>query len=264
MLFRFLKKRRRAKVRLRATPQSWVKLIKENCPFYEQLSEQDREKLHAHLNVFLDEKSFEGCGGLLMTQEVRLTIAAQACLLILHRESDYYSRLKSIIVYPTTFNAQVKKHDGHLVTEEDSARLGESWETGSIVLAWDSVKRGGQNHLDGLNVVYHEFAHQLDQVNGAADGLPQLAQELSFFDKSNRERLESWAKIMKREYEELCDDSESGRKTLLDDYGTTNPAEFFAVTTEAFFERGPMMKKKHPELYEQFSTYFQQDTASWK
>lgn len=263
MFLGFFKARRRKKLLKRAIPTAWVEHLRKNCAFFEKLDAPTQQKLLGFINVFLDEKSFEGCGGLLMTDEVRVTIAAQACLLILNQDTQYYPRLRTILVYPSTYQARSVTSEGGFEAEGQSARLGESWGTGSVVLAWDAVVQGGHNRQDGLNVVYHEFAHQLDQVNGSADGLPQLGKGISIFDSASRDRLQKWAVVMSEEYENLCSDEDKGRKTLLDKYGTTNPAEFFSVATESFFERSRTLARKHPELYEQLKMFYRQDPATW-
>ena len=210
----------------------------------------DQEELQGHIQVFLAEKNFEGCGGLKLTAEMKVIIAAQACLLLLHRETDCYARLRSILVYPSTYVAKELDDSGHVVTAQDSDRLGESWHTGAVVLAWDSVRAGAMGINDGQNLVFHEFAHQLDQEDGHADGAPILAQ---------RTRYAQWARVLGREFKQLCDDAESERKTLLDHYGAKNPAEFFAVATECFFEKPEKLRHKHPELYEELKEFYRQD-----
>ena len=132
--------------------------------------------------------------------------------------------------------------------------LGESWTSGSVVLAWDSVLKGAANEDDGKNVVIHEFAHQLDQADGVGDGAPIL---------KDRGEYQDWAKVFSKHYEQLVERTNKGRKTLLDNYGATNPAEFFAVATEAFFESRDRLKKKHPNLYSELKDYYQLDPAEW-
>lgn len=199
------------------------------------------------------EKNFEGCGGLTLDEEIKITIAAQACMLLLNRKSKCYPRLQTILVYPSTYVAGKKG----LFSQEDneSVRLGESWNTGVIVLAWDSVRKGGVNFDDGHNVTLHEFAHQLDQEDGSADGAPILGRMSAY---------SAWATVLSKEYEELKLKKEKGRKSLMDKYGATNPAEFFAVATETFFEKPEQLKEKHPELYDELHSFYNVNPENWK
>lgn len=248
------KRRRRQRIRRRAFPGDWLTIIERNVPYYKRLSPEAQAELRGHILIFLDEKRFEGCGGLELTDEIRVTIAAQACILLLNRETDYYPGLKSIYVYPTAYvaDAKVRLPDGTVV-EGGQVRLGESWSRGSLVLAWDHARRGAADIRDGRNVVLHEFAHQLDTADGYADGAPTLPE---------RSMYVAWARVLGEEYRNLIDDLENQRRTLISDYGATNPAEFFAVVTECFFERAVKLKRRHPELYEQMAAFYWQDPAA--
>jgi Mlc titration factor MtfA (ptsG expression regulator) len=255
-MFRFFKQQRRKRLRGRPFPEEWVEMIRRNVRFFDRLLPADREELLGHIHVFLDEKRFEGCGGLDLDDEIRLTIAAQACLLLLRRKTDYYPRLVTILVYPSTY--LVNEHrpvDENIWNEEQVARLGETArEMGSMVLAWDAAKSGAIDPSDGRNVVFHEFAHQLDYENYAADGVPGLA---------TREQQTSWGTVMRVEFASLRAADATGIPTLLDNYGATSPAEFFAVVTEAFFERPIALQQRHPRLYAEFSRYFHQDPTQY-
>jgi len=190
-----------------------------------------------------------------MTDEIRVTIAAQAGILLLNRKPRYYPGLDSILVYPSTFLSDNVQYLGdHVYVEEQATHLGESWRGGALVLAWDSVKRGGMDLSDGRNVVFHEFAHQLDQEDGAADGAPVLERSSLYAP---------WARILHKEYEQLQSRVGGGVETVMDAYGATNPAEFFAVATEAFFEKPHAMKRKHSELYETLKGYYKLDPVEW-
>ncbi len=247
------KRGRRDRLRAIPLPQLWLKIIERNVPFYRCLPEADQRELQGHIQVFLDEKHFEGCRGLQVADEIRVTIAAQACLLLLHRDTDYYPTTKSILVYPSIYIAHVREAMGNgMVIEGDSVRLGESWHHGVVVLSWDDVLRGASDIHDGHNVVLHEFAHQLDQEGGEAHGSPILPQRSMYI---------AWARVLGAEYVHLQQDAAHGRRTVLDKYGATNPAEFFAVATECFFEKAVQLKRKHPELYEELKLYYRQDPA---
>ena len=245
-----------------AFSDAWRNILRARFPMYNRLSDADKRELETRIQQFLAEKQFEGCGGLAITDEIRVSIAAQACLLLLHRSRAGYPQLKSILVYPSTYFAQTTQHGaGGVVSEQESVRLGESWDRGVVVLAWDSVSGGAANPFDGHNVVLHEFAHQLDQEDGKADGAPRLGAGKPLAER--RASYSSWAKILTAEYDELRRAAAKGRKTVLDDYGATNPAEFFAVATECFFEKPNQMLKKHPELYAELKEFYCQDPVTW-
>lgn len=251
----FLKRIRRKRLRQKPFPQSRIDILRKNVPLYGRLSAADQQELHGHIQVFLAEKYFEGCGGLTVTEEMRVTIAAQACILLLHRKTGYYPKLVSILVYPNAYLAHHRERNAAgLVTEEIQQRLGESWSHGTVVVSWDDVRAGAADAQDGHNVVYHEFAHQLDIEDGQqADGSVILPRRSMYI---------AWARILGREYVALKRAVAAGRKTVLDSYATTSPAEFFAVATECFFETPVLLKMKHPELYEELKLYYQQDPAA--
>lgn len=241
-----------------AFPASWKEVLRRRFPLYQRLCEADQRELESHVEWFLKEKRFEGCGGVAITDEIRVTIAAQACLLLLHRSRAGYRKLKSILVYPSTyFSKTTRSGHGGVIARQESARLGESWLHGTVVLAWDSVLGGAANPFDGHNVVLHEFAHQLDQVDGRSDGAPVLGRGESF--KERRAAYSSWARVLSAEYEEL----QQGGKTVLDAYGATNPAEFFAVATECFFEKPKQLLAKHARLYAELKAFYKQDPVAW-
>lgn len=256
MIFGFLKERHRNRLRTQLFPNEWLKIIQNRVAFLSRLSATDRSELLGHVQVFLSEKRFEGCGGLELNDEVLVTIAAQACLLLLHRKTDYFPRLLTILVYPSTYMVEEQRHvEGPVWEDAKTARLGETGrQMGTMVLAWDAVKSGAVDPSDGKNVVLHEFAHQLDFENYAADGAPELA---------TRKQQLSWREVMRTEFASLRAAEETGIPTLLDTYGATNPAEFFAVSTEAFFERPRMLRAHHPKLYQELQSYFRQDPVEF-
>ena len=219
-----------------------------------RLTAEDRAELFGLIQIFLVEKRFEGCGGLEITDEVRVTIAAQACILLLHRETDDYPNLTSILVYPTTYVVREGRRTAEgLVAEGPQARLGESWARDVVVLAWDSVLSGAADIHDGHNVVLHEFAHQLDQEDGTGDGAPAL---------SRRSMYVAWARVLGHDFDQLVSDVAHHHRTLIDRYGATNPAEFFAVVTETFFEKPRELRARHPELYTLLKEFYRQDPAA--
>lgn len=253
-MFGLFKNRRREELRSTPIPPEWAAILRKNVPLYGRLSDADRRELEGHIQVFLAEKTYEGCAGLEVTEEIKVTIAAGACLLLLRRETDYYPRLITILVYPSAYKARsVMPIGGGFVLEGEEGRLGEAWQDGVVILSWDDVRAGASDIHDGHNVVLHEFAHQLDQEDGAADGAPILAQ---------RSQYVAWARVLSAEYDELRRAASEHRKSVLDQYGATKPAEFFAVATECFFEKPAQLQKKHPELYEEMKLYYQQDPAT--
>jgi Mlc titration factor MtfA (ptsG expression regulator) len=224
-------------------------------PYYSYLPEPARDELQGLIRYFVHEKDFEGCGGLEITDEIRLTIAAQACILLLGRKTEIYPTLRSILVYPHEYVAQIshRQPDGTVV-EGTQARLGESWSRGNVVLSWDNVLRGASDIHDGHNIVFHEFAHQLDNESGAAEGAPELPKRSMYI---------AWARVLGREYKVLIKNIEHHRPTLLDPYAAKNPAEFFAVVTEYFFEKPVELKRWHPKLYEELQIFYKQNPASY-
>ncbi|MEC4685738.1 MAG: M90 family metallopeptidase [Nitrospirota bacterium] len=249
-----LRNARRQRLMKQPFPREWEEILLKNVALYKHLPEDIREPLHGYINVFLDEKKFEGCGGLQLTEAIKVTIAAQACLLLLKGNPTFYPRLKTILVYPGAYVAKQTSYVGGIPVQTDSARLGESWNSGELVLAWDHVKEESLDIRDGHNVVLHEFSHQLDQEDGSADGAPILEQGSSYV---------AWARILSSEYGELVEKVKKHHKDVIDSYGATNPAEFFAVITEAFFKKPAKLNKKHHELYEELKLYYKMDPLRW-
>ena len=252
-MFNYFRNRRRKRLLATPLPKAWWEIIDANVPMVREMDQLDRKAIGGIVQVLMHEKQFEGCDGLVMTDEIRLTVLAQAAILLLNRETSYYPTLKTIMVYPSTYFADHQRvmPDGSVV-ESKQARLGESWYQGPLVLAWDNVQSSAHNHDDGKNVTLHEFAHQLDGIATGMDGAPRLP---------SRERYRSWARVLGAEYEQLVDKLHKGHKTKIDPYAATNPSEFFAVATEYFFEKPKAMKRHHPELYEELATFYQQDRA---
>lgn len=254
MILGFLKQRRRERLRAQPAPPEWRSILARNLSVFCRLPPEDQIELLGHVQVFLAEKNLEGCDGLNLTDEIRVTIAAQACLLLLHRKTDYYPQLTSILVYPSGYTVPGARYLGGDVWEEGGEDLLGHTERHlrSLVLAWDAAKHGAADSSDGQNLVLHEFAHQLDFEDYGTDGAPVLA---------TRTEYRAWAEVMKREFEALRAAEEAGLPTVLDTYGATNPAEFFAVATEAFFERPRALRDKHRELYAELARFFRQDPA---
>ncbi|MFC1746495.1 zinc-dependent peptidase [Candidatus Riflebacteria bacterium] len=250
-----MRKKHRKQILAKPIPDSWNQIVRQNFPLYKKLPPDLQKELFEGIQILLAEKRFEGCGGLELTEEIRVTVAAQAAMLLLNKKTDYYPGLYSIVIYPTAFFDRQTRFEGGLAVEGDSVRLGESHTAGIIVLSWDDSMHGARDPKDGQNVVMHEFAHQLDTEDGIADGCPV---------HTIASRYLSWARVLGEEYEKLQEKAKKRKKSVMDKYGATHPAEFFAVATECFFEKPKQMKKKHPELYEELKTYFQMDPVDWK
>jgi len=235
----------RAQVLAEPFPEAYRALIRARVPLSAYLTDEERSKLEALVRVFISEKNFEGAGGLELTDEMRVVIAARACLLLLHRvelDSPLYPDLASIVIYPSAYRSHERKRDGYLVVEGDET-----------VLAWDSVLAGGANPADGHDVVLHEFAHQLDAEDGVMDGTPEL---------DDGERYSAWSRVLGEEYAELRAAVERHQKTSIDPYGATNGPEFFAVVVEAFFEKPLQLERQHAELYAELAAFFRFDPAA--
>ncbi len=261
-MFDFFKQLRSEHKDLQPFPEIWRQILQKRLPLFNRLREADQRELEGHVQQFLAEKKFEGCAGLELSDDIKVSIAGQACMLLLHRDGNCYPELKSILVYPSAYFAKkAEVSECGIVTESHSQRLGESWEQGAVVLAWDSVMGGASNITDGQNVVLHEFAHQLDQQDGLADGTPKLHSTGGFTGRRNR--YLTWTRVLGREYETLRGKARKNQKSVMDHYGATHPAEFFAVATECFFEKPRQMFEKHPELYEELKQFYQQDPVTW-
>ena len=256
MVFGLFTSRRRERLRSQPFPASWRQIVEDNLAVFRRLPTKDQAELLEHVQVFLAEKHFEGCGGLELTDEIRVTIAAQACLMLLHRKTDYYPNLYSILVYPSGYTEEAERYVGSGLWEEGPEdRLGHTArELRALVLAWDAVTHGASDPSDGQNLVLHEFAHQLDFENRSADGTPDLATHAEYL---------AWGRVMGAEFNALRAAEAQGEATLLDWYGATNPTEFFAVATEAFFERPRALKARHPDLYRELQSFFQQDPVTF-
>ena len=238
----------------RPFPATWKVIVERRLPFLHKLDEAEQKQLQDMIKLFVAKKNFYGCGGLEINDDIRITIAAEACLLLLNRNTGIYPALHYILVYPYAFKVERQQHnqDG-TVSQMNSGLLGESWDNSKVILSWDDVVNGAENFHDGHNVVLHEFSHQLDSEDGSANGAPLL--------KKNSYQV--WAKVLSKEFETLVKASEHHSKALMDYYGATSPAEFFAVATEVFFEKPQQMSALHPELFNELKTYYCVDPRLW-
>lgn len=254
-----LTERRRRRAREAPFPAQWRAILRRRVPRFSSLPFEVRRRLEQEIAVFMAEKDFIGCAGQEVDDEVRVTIAAQACLLLLGRPRHHFASLRTILVYPGAFIVEkLRPEPSGVLQETRQALSGESWTNGQVVLSWQDVLEGAADPADGQNVVIHEFAHQLDQEKGYANGAPVLP---------GRERHRSWAAVMGREYARLqariAWEAPGTEPPLLNAYGATDPAEFFAVASEVFFERPARMAAEHPELYAELSTYYRVDPRRW-
>ncbi len=258
-MFNWLRNRRRKKIFRSPFPQSWRDIMQEIVKHFSYLDQDEKKRLENLVQLFIAEKNFEGCGGLKLTDEIRVVVAAQACLLVLGLPDFQYLQLDSVLIYPTTVTLPPSKRsvfaDTPMIVPDQQAILGMASMRGPVILVWDAVVRGARHPEQGHNVVYHEFAHILDMRDGTADGTPKLF---------SRKLYNAWVEVCSKEFFKLKKNAKKGRKSLLDSYGAVHEAEFFAVATELFFDRPVSMKREYPELYTVLSAYYRQDTAQRK
>lgn len=239
----------------RAFPEAWEILLQRAVPIYPGMPRQQQEQLKNRIKEFIADKQFIGCAGLRIDDEIRITIAANACLLVMNRLTGCYPQLNSILVYPSTFLVSHEHHDeAGLVSTQEDELVGESWSEGKIIPAWDDVQHGIRDFSDGHNVVLHEFAHELDHEDGASNGAPLL---------QTRGAYKNWSRVFAAEFTRLQSRVWSGEGGLLDEYGATDAAEFFAVATEAFLERPQEKREHHLELYQELANCYQVEPVQW-
>ncbi len=236
-------------------PTAWRKIIKHRVPYFRYLPDHLKLELKRHIKIFMSEKIFIGCDGLKVTDEMKVTIATQACLLLLNNPRNYYPTLKQILIYPSAFKVSSEQsNELGLSWVQQRVLSGESWQDGKVILSWQDTLEGAQDPFDGNNVVIHEFAHQLDQQTGTANGAPELSSKLAY---------ESWSSVLSKEFALLQAKKQQGESSLLSHYGATNPAEFFAVISEVFFEQPKALANEHPELYRELKGFYQIDPLTW-
>jgi Mlc titration factor MtfA (ptsG expression regulator) len=241
--------RRQRVLRQHAIPDALWRSAAQGFGFIQCLTPQEARKLRQLSVLFLAEKQFSGTHGLEVTDRMRVSIAAQACLPILELGLDWYAGWTGIVVYPGDFRVKRTEMDEHGVVHEwDDELAGEAMPGGPVVLSWDAAAHG-----ETMNVVIHEFAHKLDMANGEADGYPPL--------HPGMERR-AWTEAFEAAYEGFCDALERHRDTWLDPYAAEHPAEFFAVVSEAFFEDPAETKRRYPDVYDQLTLFYKQDPAA--
>lgn len=247
---------RRRRALERSFPDAWKHLLAQRVVLYRVLPPQLRENLHRSILLFLLEKTFEGCDGLTVTEDMKVIIAAEACLLRVNMTEKQYKNLRSILLYPHAYvSLQTRLTDGYVVRQEDTCRAGESWTLGDVVLAWDIANQTAHTTHAASNVVLHEFAHQLDHENGAMDGVPRLDSAAAYAE---------WQRIIGAAYTTFTARVAHGAPHFMDAYGATNPAEFFAVATETFFTQPEAFHAHEPAVYQTLASYYRVDPRTWK
>lgn len=245
---------RRQRIVRRPFPPAWRDIMRRRVPLARELPAAQHLRLKKHIQVLLAEVPFIGCAGLQVSDEMRVTIAAQAAFLLLGRGGSF-GNLREVLVYPGHFVVpRSEAGTGGVVHEGRDVLAGQSWQRGQVIVAWDAVRDGAADPHDGANVVMHEFAHQLDQDTGAANGAPYVGRGAL---------QQAWARVMNQEFDALRARLASEQPGLIEPYAATNPAEFFAVTTELFFERPGALAAERPALYEQLKRCYRIDPAAW-
>lgn len=254
MIFPWSREHRRRELLAQPFSEAWRGWLNANVWQYGLLTEADQNRLRDDLRVLIAEKDWEGGRGFAVTDKVRVTIAAQAALLLLGLKHDYFGDVETVIVYPASYVATERTWGpGGVLNETPTPRLGETSHRGPVIVSWADALAAGRGYASGRNVVLHEFAHRLDLRNGDVDGVPPLG---------NDRQYEEWSQVMSAEYENLVADAQEGRPTLLDQYGATNAGEFFAVATECFFETPHPLQHIHPRLYAVLRDFYRQDPAA--
>ncbi|GGP81191.1 zinc-dependent peptidase [Shewanella ulleungensis] len=252
---RWRKQRKHQRITAQPFPNAWRTILKARFPYFKAMPTDLQLQLKKHIQIFIAEKQFVGCGGFVINDEVKVTIAAQACLLLLNRQTDYYPKLKQILVYPAAFIVEQNRTDiAGVQSTQRNVLLGESWEYGKVVLSWNSTLEGAADPFDGSNVVIHEFAHQLDQEDGTANGAPPLNDITAY---------RSWSQTLGEEFKQLQHCAVHQKPSLFNYFGATNPAEFFAVISETFFERPAEFYQQHQKLYKELSQFYHLDPIHW-
>ncbi|PKN58347.1 MAG: hypothetical protein CVU56_06210 [Deltaproteobacteria bacterium HGW-Deltaproteobacteria-14] len=253
----WLRDRRRRKLLERPFPAEWLDILRTNVAHVAWLDAAELAHLCDLVQVFVAEKTWEGCGGLELTDEIRVTIAGDACLLILALPHDLYRKIDTILVYPSTVVSPPRPLGLFEVPQgpvgDGTPILGEAHLHGPVILTWDAVRRGARHPEHGHNVVFHEFAHKLDMFDNAADGTPPL---------EHREDYARWSKVCSASFAALRERTRQGHLSVLDPYGATNEAEFFAVATEAFFYIPVALREHEAALYDVLRRFYRQDPAT--
>lgn len=230
-------------------PKAWKKHLRSTVPLYCQLPAELQQTLRDQVQLFIAEKHFYGCDGFELDDRTRVTIAGHACLLTVMRSYTDYDQVRSILVYPDVYRVKTPERDGMVVGVSDQVRAGEASDRGQVVLAWAECESGAMHPGSQHNVILHEFAHQLDYLDGTADGAPPLSTE----------QAKEWQQTMITAYNNLRNDLKHHRKSWLDPYGATQPTEFFAVLTETFYQQPQHLKEEQPAVYSLLCDFYRID-----
>ena len=258
MLLTWLRDRKRREITAEAFPDAWLSVLRRNVPQFAWLTTLEQARLQDDLRIFIAEKSWEGCRGLVLTDEMRVTVAGYAMLIALKQAHDYYPNVESILIYPASYVVPGRQTFGPFgtVTETNDHRAGEAWSSDlPIVISWTDALEGARHTDDGYNIVIHEFTHKLDGRDGSSNGVPPLD------SGPTAPSYERWEQVMSARYNQLVALSHSGIHSVLNPYGATNAAEFFAVSTECFFERPAILAEALPDLYALLRDYYGFDFA---
>jgi Mlc titration factor MtfA (ptsG expression regulator) len=253
----WLIRRRRARLRSQPFPAHWRRILRRRVPLFQRLPTDLQLRLKQDMQVFLAEKPIIGCKGLVVTDDMRVTVAANACLLLMGARRAYFPRLRQVLLYPGAFvvdRPHPAPEDAWLQSDDPRELSGESWTDGQVLLSWADVAADSHAPDDGRNLVLHEFAHQLDQIKGFANGAPLLP---------SRDAYQRWSSVMQREYDALHRRLAEGEAGLIDPYGATDAAEFFAVVTELFFECPQDLAQQHPQLFAELSRFYRLNPLNW-
>lgn len=263
-MFGFFRTRRRRALLSEPLPESWERAIRDQFAAFERLPRPVAERVRAGVRILLAEKNWEGCNGLDLTDEMRAVVAAQAALLLAGdptppEKADWFGPLTSVLVYPTAYRVTASRllgdasFGGGPTISGMEGRLGEAHMGGAVVLSWPDVLEGAANPDDARNLVFHEFAHVLDLADRFADGVPGLT-------GAARHR---WEAVAEAAFQKHAADVDRGLPGLLDAYGATDPAEFFAVATECFFEKPRTLRMKLPDLFGILRDFYNLDPGEW-
>lgn len=253
----YFRKRRRGRVLGEAARAGVALALAPRLAAWHGLTQAERDRLCDLSLVMIVEKRWEGCAGLELTEPMRMIIAAQAALLLIGFDIDpatdpVYPNVREVLVYPTGYFATTKRRDSMGIVHEGSPNLGEAWYGGPVIVSWADALHGVADGDDGRNLVLHEFAHKLDMLDGVVDGTPPLGDAAEY---------RTWRNVMNDAFNRLRMARPGASVLVLDRYGATNPAEFFAVATEAFFERSRELRQREPALYDTLKMYYRQDPA---
>jgi len=248
-----LKRHRRRTLLESAFPSEWEDILKTDVPALGRFGEADLQRIHEIIRIIIDEKYWEGCGGLEVDDRMRVVIAAQAGIMLLHLDStDYLHNVRTFLIYPAAYVQSQERMSSDGLVHAGSANLGEAWYNGPVVLSWSDAIEASQHPGKGSNVVMHELAHTIDMLTGTTNGTPMLR---------GRDDYAAWHRVMSTTYQELRAGYAAGRPDVIRPYALTNVAEFFAVTTECFFDAPAALRDAHPEVYGQFTRFWGQDPS---